>query len=334
MKIAGIAIIAVILLTGCNNNELKIVKLEGEAQGTTYHISFTAADTFTYQSEIDSILRKIDTSMSTYLPVSIISGINRNDTAARVDEHFKRVFAKSMEVSQLTDGLFDVTVGPVVNAYGFGFSKKENINDRLIAALKPLVGYTKVHLEGDRLIKDNPGIIVDFNAIAQGYSVDVLARFLEDKGVQNYLVELGGELKAKGKKNNEYWKVGIDKPNENAVEGHELEAVVSLNNKALCTSGNYRKFYLEGGQKFAHIIDPRTCYPAKQNILSATVVAKDAITADAYATVFMVAGLDEAKKFLATHPELGLEVFFVYDEQGEWKTYTSESLAKWIAIVN
>lgn len=183
-------------------------------------------------------------------------------------------------------------------------------------------------------VKDNPGIVIDFNAIAQGYSVDVLAGFLEEKGVQNYLVELGGELKAKGKKINEYWKVGIDKPNENTVEGHELEAVVSLNNKALCTSGNYRKFYVEGGQKFAHIIDPRTCYPARQNILSATVVAIDGITADAYATAFMVAGLDQAKKFLAEHPELGLEVFFVYDEQGKWKTYTSESLAKWIAIVN
>ena len=213
--------------------------------------------------------------------------------------------------------------------------KKQLLTAAMIDSLLHFVGYKMLKLEGNKIIKTKPQIMLDFNAIAQGYSVDVLADYLESKGHKNYLVELGGELKAKGKKNNEDWKVGIDQPSEmqQSVE-RKLEAIINLNNKALATSGNYRKFYEEGGQKFSHIIDPRTGYPAKQNLLSATVIADDCITADAYATAFMIMGLERSKEFLADNKDLNLEVYFIYDENGNWKTYASETLKKLIKELN
>lgn len=304
--------------------------VEGNAQGTTYHISYLSDDEVNHKTAIDSLLKEIDRSMSTWLPSSIISRINNNDNSVVVDQYFIDVFNKSLEVSGKTEGLFDVTVGPLVNAWGFGFTKKATLDSTTIDSLLHFVGYKMLKLEGNKIIKAKPEIKIDFNAIAQGYTVDVLANYLENKGINNYLVELGGELKAKGKKENENWKVGIDKPDEKATSERKLEAIINLNNKALATSGNYRKFYEESGQKFSHIIDPRTGYPAKQNLLSATVIAGDGITADGYATAFMVMGLKKSIQFLEDNKDLKLEVYFIYDDNGNWKTYSSESLKKWI----
>ena len=234
---------------------------------------------------------------------------------------------RSVEVAEKTNGLFDITVAPVINAWGFGFTKKASVDSVMIDSLLDLVGYKMVRLEGKKLVKEKPQSMLDFNAIAPGYTVDILAAYLESKGITNYLVELGGEVKAKGKKNNDNdWTVGIDQPNEISTDGRPLKAIIKLKDKALATSGNYRKFYVEDGQKRAHIIDPHTGYPAKHNLLSATVLAGDCATADAYATAFMVMGLEKAKQFLAAHPELQLEVFFIYDENNVWKTYSSETL--------
>lgn len=321
------------IICGCNNSKENLIKIEGEAQGTTWHISYFSADNINYKTAVDSLLKKIDSYMSTYLPVSLISRINKNDSTVLVDQYFIDVLTKSIEVSEKTAGVFDVTIGPLVNAWGFGFSKKEKIDSVMIDSLRQFVGYKMIVLEGNKVLKEKPQIKIDFNAIAQGYSVDVLAAYLESRGINNYLVEIGGELKAKGKKQDGEWKVGIDQPSENATE-RKLEAVIRLNDRALATSGNYRKFYEESGQKFSHIIDPRTGYPAKQNLLSATVVAKDGITADAYATAFMIMGLEKSKQFLADNKYLELEVFFIYDEQGNWKTYASESLKDLIEEVN
>lgn len=314
------------VFTACNAGKNNIIKIEGNAQGTTYHISYFSEDNINYQKAIDSILKAIDTSMSTWIPESIISRINKNDSHVLVDPYFIDVFNKSIAVSARTGGLFDVTVGPLVNAWGFGFSKKANVDSILIDSLLQMVGYKMASLEGNKLIKAKPQIMLDFNALAQGYTVDVIAGYLEKKGIPNYLVELGGELKAKGKKGKDEWKVGIDKPDENATAERKLEAIISLNNKALATSGNYRKFYEEGGQKFSHIIDPRTGYPAKQNLLSATVIAGDCMTADAYATAMMIMGLERSKQFLMDNKDLNLEVYFIYDENGTLKTYASETL--------
>jgi len=331
MKVIFLTVVAFLLLINCNQEKNKTIRIAGNAQGTTWQITWLSENNSNYKEAIDSILKRIDLSLSTYVPTSIISRINKNDTGVIVDDYFMAVFNKSIEVSEKTKGLFDVTVAPVINAWGFGFTKKAAIDSAMIDSLLNFVGYKMVQLEGKKLVKEKSQSMLDFNAIAQGYTVDVLASFIESKGITNYLVELGGEVKAKGKKNNDKnWTVGIDQPNEIPTDGRPLKAIVKLNDRALATSGNYRKFYIEDGKKYAHIIDPYTGYPAKHNLLSATVLAADCMTADAYATAFMVMGLEKSKQFLAASKELQLEVFFIYDEKGVWKTYSSETLKQWI----
>jgi len=261
--------------------------------------------------------------------------MNRNDTAVLADDYFSDVFTKSMEVSEKTKGLFDVTVAPVINAYGFGFTKKEKVTQSLIDSLLRFVGYKKVRLTDRKLVKEMPQIKLDFNAIAQGYTVDVLSSFLESKGIRHYLVEVGGELRAKGKKSDDsYWTVGIEQPDENMAEGGTLNNVlIKIKDKSLATSGNYKKFYIEDGNKYTHIINPFTGYPARNNLLSATVIAGNCMTADAYATAFMVMGLDKAKQFLDDNKNLGLEVLFIYDEKGISKTYMSKGFEENVEVL-
>ena len=303
-------------------NKLVTVHVLGTAQGTTYHITYRSTEGLNYKREIDSILAELDTSLSTYIPESIISRMNRNDANARADQHFITVFRKSMEVSKRTVGLFDVTVAPLINAYGFGFTKKAQLDSITIDSLRRLIGYKQVSLKDGKLTKSRPEVMLDFNAIAQGYSVDVICQFLESKNVRNYIVELGGEVRARGKNDVEaYWKVGVDEP---SVNENRLQTILSLKNVSLATSGNYKRFYIENGKRYAHIINPHTGYPAKHNLLSATVIAPDCMTADAYATAFIVMGLSKTKKFLEKNKDLKLEVYLIYDENGIIKTYSSK----------
>ncbi len=317
--------VSLFLLIGCNREINTSIKIAGTAQGTTYHITYLAGVESNYRESIDSIFSSIDQSLSTYVPGSIISRINKNDSTVLADEYFTEVFNKSMEVSATTNGLFDITVAPIINAYGFGFTKKERVTASLIDSLLPFIGYKKVTLVDKKIQKESPKIMLDFNAIAQGYTVDVLAKFLESKAVSNYMVEVGGELRAKGKNlGDSIWTVGIEQPIEDPTNGTSLNIKIKLKDKALATSGNYKKFYVEDGKKYSHIINPFTGYPAKNNLLSATVIADDCMTADAYATSFMVMGLEKSKQFLAEHKELKLEVIFIYDENGVWKRYSSK----------
>jgi thiamine biosynthesis lipoprotein len=307
------------------------IKFTGAAQGTTYHITYLAGNGLNYKKEIDSILADLDTSLSTYVPVSIISRMNSNDSDIQADHYFTEVFKKSIEVSRRTGGLFDITVAPLVNAYGFGFTQRAMVNNTMIDSLLNFVGYQKVKLKGGKLLKSRPEVMLDLNAIAQGYSVDVLARFLETRNIKNYLVELGGEVLAKGSnEHNESWKVGIEQPSESVIDVLHLQAVVSLNNRALATSGNYKKFYIENGKRYPHIIDPRTGYPAQHNLLSATVLAPDCMTADAYATAFMVMGTEGTKKFLKKNRDLKLEVYLIFYEENQIKTFASPGMKEWI----
>ncbi|MCG9792684.1 FAD:protein FMN transferase [Flavobacterium algicola] len=317
-----------LFMSSCVSQKREIIKLEGKSQGTTYHIIYMSKDGIRYKKQIDSLLTVVDNSMSTWVPNSIISRINNNEENVIVDNYFKTVFNKSFDVSNKTEGNFDITVGPLINSWGFGPTTNNALASTKVDSLIQLVDYKKVTLKNNVVIKENPSIKIDFNAIAQGYSVDVIADFFDKKKVRNYLVELGGEIIGKGKKNGEEWKVGIDQPNEKGVSEGQLEAIINLDNKALATSGNYRKYYVKGDQKFSHIIDPKTGYPAKHNLLSTTVIAKDGITADAYATAFMVMGLKKSKVFLEKNKKLNLEVFFIYDENGKWKTFTSQGLKK------
>ncbi len=334
MKCIFLPFFAILLFASCNRSINNTIKISGAAQGTTYNITYLAGQHSNYREAFDSIFKKIDLSLSTYVPASIISRINKNDSAVMVDDYFSAVFNKSIEVSKTTNGVFDVTVAPIVNAYGFGFTKKEKVNKILIDSLLPFIGYKKVRIEEKKLVKEIPQVMLDFNAIAQGYTVDVLASFLESKGINNYLVEVGGELRAKGKNiNDSCWTVGIEQPNEILTDGVSLKAIIQIKNKSLATSGNYKKYYVEDGQKYTHIINPFTGYPAKNNLLSATVIAPNCMTADAYATAFMVMGLEKSKQFLLGHTDLNLEVFFIYDENGAWKTYTSKEFEENVEVV-
>lgn len=306
------------------------IQFRGEAQGTYYAVTYLGNDTTVHKNEVDSLLKAFDQSASIWVPESIISKINNNDPGTEIDQHFREIFKQSKKIWKNTHGAFDITVGPLVNAWGFGFKNKIPINDQVIDSLLPLVDFEAVRIENGTLVKDHPGITLDFNAIAQGYSVDLLGGFLESKGIQNFLVDIGGEVLAKGTKpGGKYWVVGIEKPAGDANAARTLNATVEISNKAIATSGNYRKFYEENGTRYSHTIDPRTGYPVKHQLLSATVMADSASIADGYATALMVMGLDKGIEFLKKNPEL--EAYLIYSKQdGDYRTWASNRFKKLI----
>ena len=307
-----------------DRSELKKIKFEGEAQGTYYAVTYFAADTLVSQPAIDSLLDAFNLCASIYEPKSIISAFNRNDSVVVADSMFTEIFEASQKASEITGGAFDITVGQVVNAWGFGFKNRENVTPAMIDSLLPLTGYQKVRLENGRLIKEDPRIMIDFNAVAQGYSVDLLAGFLEKRGISIYLIDIGGEVKGKGKKpDGQHWVVAIEKPTEDMYSERELQAKLHLADRSLATSGSYRKYYEEGGVRYSHTIDPSTGYPVKHNMLSVSVIAGDCMTADIYATAFMVMGLERTRDFLQKNHGAGLEVYCIYSTDKGMETWIS-----------
>ncbi len=306
------------LLYSCQR-DLKKVAFMGETQGTYYAVTYFDKEGRNLQPEIDSILHLFDLSVSMWVPGSIISRINGNDSTAVPDEWFTDIFKRSVDISDKTGGAFDFTVGPLVNAWGFGFKHRIRLDSSKVDSLRSYVDYKKVRLYDGKIVKDNPGIQFDFNAIAQGYSVDVISHFLEEKGIKNYLVDIGGEVLGMGEKpGHQQWTVGIENPAADSLSERTLNAKAHLEDKALATSGNYRKYYEENGIRFSHTIDPKTGYPVRHSLLSASVLANDCATADGYATAFMVMGLDKSLQFLEKHPEL--QVYFIYsDENGNYQ---------------
>jgi FAD:protein FMN transferase len=331
MKISCLVLIGLFFLVSCQTKKSEYLKITGFAQGTNYHITYENSKNEDYSNAIDSILKAFDKSCSLYDSTSIISRINKNDRSVEVDDWFIDIFKKSVEVNALSDGALDVTVGPLVRAWGFGPTPMAKHDKAYIDSLLQFVGMDKVQLEGRKIAKKYPGVLLDLNGVAQGYSVDVISKFLEGKGIKNYIVEIGGEVRCKGTNaKNRLWHVGIDQPSdENIIEGanEKLQAIVELNNKSVTTAGNYRKFFVENGMKYSHTIDPKTGFPARNTMLSATVIADDALTADAWDTAFMALGLDRSKEILKKLP--GIDVFFIYsDEKGNYQTYCSEGLKK------
>ena len=309
-------------------NELLI--LDGFTQGTTYHIIykqpyspglFLNRNMHDYQEEIDSLLKEFDKSLSVYLPESVISRINNNDKDVKVDSLFSKVFYKAKSVYELSDGAFDITVGPLVNAWGFGTELRSKIDSALIDSLIQFVGMDKVQIEKKRVIKSEPGVKLDVNAIAQGYSVDIVADFLSKKGIQSYLVEIGGEVSA------------VDKPYDyNFMPGQDLQVILDLEDISMATSGNYRKFFEENGVKYSHSIDPKTGYPVRHNLLSVTVTAPDCMSADAFATAFMIMGMDKSMKLVKKLD--GIEAYFIYsDEKGDFCTEFTDGFKEIIVEV-
>jgi thiamine biosynthesis lipoprotein len=284
----------------------------GSVFHTLYHIKYQSPEILT--DKIDAELQTFNLSMNPFNPNSIISKVNRNEDV-EVDDLFVTVFNKAMEVSENSGGVFDVTIAPLINLWGFGFENSDSVSQQNIDSIKAFVGYRKVHLDGRKVIKDDPRIRLNFSAIAKGYASDVIAALLEREGVNNYMVFIGGEVTAKGKNpNGACWHIGIEKP-EDDVSGiqNEYEDTILLCNKSgIATSGNYRNFYIKDGKKYAHTIDPRTGYPSEKSILSATIIAADCITADAYATAFMAMGVEPAIAMAEKIPEI--EYYIIYND--------------------
>ena len=283
-RAAGFAIIALIILAYAlifhrpqAEAELPYTHNEGKAQGTYYSAVYQHPEGKDIQVEIEKLFNEFDASLSTYNPNSIISGINKNVDSVTTDAYFETMYYAARQISEKTNGAFDITVAPLVNAWGFGFGNKDRAKDPDIDSIMPLIGYNKISLENHRIVKQNPDIMLDASAIAQGLSADLIADLFEKHGCKNYMIDIGGEIVCKGKNpKGKNWQIGIDKPVDDPVnESAEIQTIISVTNVGLTTSGNYRQFYFRDGKKFAHTIDPRTGKPVDHNMLSATVVAPD-----------------------------------------------------------
>ena len=301
---------------------------EGMVFGTIYKITYQHSDDL--QNEIKAAMMEVDNSLSPYNPNSIITRINHNEDTV-LNEHFLHVFNLAQQISAETEGAFDITVAPLVNAWGFGFKHSIDIDPNVIDSLRQFVGYQKIKLEDGKIVKEDARTMLDCSAIAKGYGVDRVARLLDQKGVQHYMVDIGGEVVLKGKNPRmKTWRIGINKPVEDSLSvNQELQTILEVSDVGMATSGNYRKFYYKDGKRYAHTIDPRVGTPVQHNILSATVIAKDCTTADAYATAFMVMGLEEAKAFCEAHPEL--HAYFICDGEGDsYEIFATPGMEKWM----
>ena len=301
----------------------------GSVFHTSYHIKYKAKQILT--DKIDSELQRFNLSLNPFNPNSTIAKVNNNEDV-EVDEWFTEVFNKAEEISKKSGGAFDITCAPLINLWGFGFSKMDSVTPQMIDSIKAFVGYQKVRLEGKKIIKEDPRILLNCSSIAKGYACDVIARLLEKEGVKNYMVEIGGEVTMKGvNQQGDCWRVGINKP-EIGTSGvtNDVEEIVQLCQKGgVATSGDYRNFYIKDGKKYAHTINPATGYPAGQNILSATIVAEDCMTADAYATTFMVLGVEKAKLLAQSIPQI--EYFIIYaDNNGQQKVTYSKGMLEYL----
>ncbi|WP_349352804.1 MULTISPECIES: FAD:protein FMN transferase [unclassified Flagellimonas] len=326
-------VLMVLFLASCTPKEHIKNQSWGNALGTTYSIIYIADEELDYQQEIDSVFQVLNQSMSTYIPDSDISKINAGDSTIQVDDMFREVFEVSSEVHKASNGYFDPTIGVLANAWGFGPGEQIELDSLRVDSLLQYVGWEKVKLNTDNTItKEHPSIRFDFNAVAKGYAIDRLGAMLDQKGIKNYLVEVGGEVLAKGTNlvSGKQWTVGIDDPQ--VETGRQLKQIVSLKDVAMASSGNYRKFRVDPatGEKFVHTINPKTGYTKNSNVLATSVVAKTCAMADAYATTFMALDLEESKDVLQNHDEL--EAYIIYlDKNGatqEFFTPGFEALVK------
>lgn len=306
------------------------IVLKGETMGTSYSIIYYDAQKRNLQSSIDSFLIAFDRSTSTYNPKSVISAFNKNKSLATNDPYLKTLFHESTTIHQQTNGFFDPTVMPLVNHWGFGNQQKKEVSASSVDSLLALIGFEKIDLvqqtpQQYTLRKKNSLSQLDFNAIAKGYGVDLVGELLEKRKVTDYLVEIGGEMRASGKKpNGDFWKVAIDRPID-TLKTRLQEAGLLLKNQSLASSGNYRNFYVKDGKKIVHTINPKTGYPEISRLLSASIVASSCMYADAYATACMVMGLEKAKVFVKGHPEI--QALFIYvDDDGVLQTWQTDGL--------
>lgn len=325
----GLLLLLSIWIISRNNRPMPFQTDNGLIFGTIYQVSYQYPTSL--KAEIEEALHQIDNSLSPFNKQSVITAINSNESM-QTDSLFRAVFCRSMEISAQTDGAFDITVAPLVNAWGFGFKKGIFPDSAQVDSLRQLIGYTKVRLDAANCVqKDDDRLMLNCSAVAKGYAVDVVARLLHQKGIDNLMVDIGGEVVVKGSNPQQRpWRIGINKPvDDSLATNQELQAIVELHEGAIATSGNYRNYYHRNGKKYAHTIDPRTGYPVQHAILSSTVLAPDCMSADAYATAFMVMGLEEAEAFVESHPELA--AYFIYSQpDGSYGTFTSKKMKQLI----
>lgn len=307
------------------SNPAAYVYNEGFIYGTIYHIVYEHPEGKNLYEEIREELNRYNKIFSTYDSTSVISKVN-NNKPVELPELFIECYQRSMEISEITGGAFDITAGPMVNAWGFGPEERRKMTQERVDSLKEITGYRKIRLENGTIVKESPHMKLDMSAIAKGFTCDLIGRFLAERGCENYMVEIGGEVVAKGfNEKGNTWSIGISKPEESAFfASNDIQAIAKLPEHALATSGNYRNFYVDEGVKYAHTIDPKTGYPVQHSLLSTTVLADNCMDADAFATAFMVLGLDRSVEIANSYP--AIKVYFIYSGEGEeLQVYMSES---------
>lgn len=302
-------------LTGCNTVEKQ--QFFGTTQGSYYSIIYFDEQNRNFSSDFDSIFKEIENTLSLWDENSMIRKVNRNEDV-ELNQIFIDNFNYAMEAAELTDGLFDPTVGPLVSAWGFHYKEGMEMTPAIVDSLRQLVDYRKVKIENGRVVKANPNMTLDFNAVAQGYTTDMIGEFLLSKDVNNFLVDVGGEIMARGSKpNDEPWKVGIEKPAATKDSERIVQEIVELNNQSIVTSGNYRKYVEKNGKRYSHSLNPKTGYPSENNLLSATVICDNTAWADCLASICMVVGMENAMEILETQENV--KAYFIYLDGNEVK---------------
>ncbi|MDR2681160.1 MAG: FAD:protein FMN transferase [Tannerella sp.] len=322
----GICCIITVFICASCAQQAPYYEESGSVFHTLYHIKYRSPEILT--DKIDAELQAFNLSLNPFNPNSILSKVNRNEDV-EVDDRFATVFNKAMEVSKNSGGVFDATAAPLINLWGFGFEKSDSVSQQKIDSILSFVGYKKIRLNGRKVIKDDPRIMLNFSAIAKGYASDVVAALLEREGVENYMVEIGGEVVSKGKNpNGVCWQIGINKPEDDrsGIQNEIEFKIMPCRKSGIATSGNYRNFYIRDGKKYAHTIDPHTGYPSEQSILSATIIAPDCMTADAYATAFMAMGVEPAIAMAEKIPEIEYCIIYPGSTLGSYQIKYSEGI--------
>ncbi len=323
-----IFIISALLLFSCKEQPKK-TNYSGITQGSYFSITYYDESGRTFESEFDSIFVAVGNSVSLWDENSIIRKVNRNEDVV-VDKVFRDNFEWAKKASEFSDGAFDATIGPLVAAWGFHYKKEMEMTPAMVDSIRQLVDFKKIEIIDNKIVKAKPNMTLDFNAVAQGYTADLIGTFLEEKGVTNYLVDVGGEIMARGgKPNGENWIIGIEKPSENYDSERNVQLKITLKDKGIVTSGNYRKYIEKDGVRYSHSIDPKTGYPVPQNLLSATVIADNAAWADCLASICMIVGKDKALQMLEDNADIEGYLIFV-DEDGTIKTTSTSGFKEYI----
>ncbi len=328
MRKVLLLIIGLVVFASCGKQSKKII-LQGLAQGSYYSITYYDEQNRDFQHEIDSIFHAVDMSVNLWVDTSVISKVNRNEKVV-LDDIFIDNFNIAQEAAKLSDGYFDPTISPIVAAWGFSYKHGDSITPQLIDSLKQLVDYQKIHIENRNVVKENPSMTLDFNAIAQGYTSDLIAAFLDSRGIKNYLVDTGGEIMSRGNKSNgKPWVVGIEKPADKWNSEQIVQTRIALRDKGLVTSGSTRKYVERDGKRYSHCINPKNGYPVEHQLLSATVLAENSTWADALASICMVMGMEPSLSIIENMD--GVEAYYIFvNDKNELETFATEGFKELI----